>query len=511
MTTDYLKKILTARVYDVASETPLELAPTLSQRFDNRIYFKREDMQSVFSFKLRGAYNKMANLSPAQLKRGVICASAGNHAQGVALSAARLGCRALIVMPTTTPPVKIDAVKARGGADVEVVLHGDSYTDAYNHALTLEKEQKLTFVHPFDDPDVIAGQGTIGMEILRQHSGPIHAIFVAIGGGGLIGGIGAYVKAIRPDIKIIGVQTIDSDAMARSLKAGERLTLPDVGLFSDGTAVRLVGEETFRLAQLYVDDVIIVDTDAVCAAIKDVFQDTRSILEPAGALAVAGAKAYVERAALSKNPIRNETLVAIACGANMNFDRLRFVAERAELGESREAVFAVTIPEQRGSFKRFCELVGPRNVTEFNYRVSDEREAHVFVGVQISSRGESGMLARVFEQNDFKTLDLTHDELAKLHIRHLVGGKSALAQDELLYRFEFPERPGALMRFLDSMAPNWNISLFHYRNQGGDVGRILVGLQVPPEEMDEFRQFLTTLGYRYWDESANPVYKLFLG
>jgi threonine dehydratase len=511
MTTDYLKKILTARVYDVASESPLELAPSLSQRFDNRIYFKREDMQSVFSFKIRGAYNKMANLSPAQLKRGVICASAGNHAQGVALSAAKLGCRALIVMPTTTPPVKIDAVKERGGADVEIVLFGDSYTDAYNHALTLEKEQKLTFVHPFDDSDVIAGQGTIGMEILRQHSGPIHAIFVAIGGGGLISGVAAYVKQIRPDIKIIGVQTLDSDAMARSLKAGERVTLPDVGLFSDGTAVRLVGEETFRLAQLYVDEVILVDTDAICAAIKDVFQDTRSILEPAGALAIAGAKAYVERSALTKNPVRNEALIAIACGANMNFDRLRFVAERAELGESREAVFAVTIPEQRGSFKRFCSLIGPRNVTEFNYRVSDESQAHVFVGVQIANRGESSVLARTFEQNDFKTLDLTHDELAKLHIRHLVGGKSALAQDELLYRFEFPERPGALMRFLDSMAPNWNISLFHYRNQGGDVGRILVGLQVPAEEMEAFRQFLTTLGYRYWDESANPVYKLFLG
>jgi len=511
MTTDYLKKILTARVYDVAEETPLDYAPTLSKRLDNRVYFKREDMQSVFSFKLRGAYNKMANLSPESLRRGVICASAGNHAQGVALSAARLGCRALIVMPTTTPQVKIDAVKARGGAAVEVVLHGDSYTDAYNHALLLEKEGGLSFVHPFDDPDVIAGQGTIGMEILRQHSGPIHAIFVAIGGGGLVAGVGAYVKAVRPDIKIIGVQTLDSDAMARSLKAGQRVTLTDVGLFSDGTAVRLVGEETFRVAKEVVDEIIIVDTDAICAAIQDVFQDTRSILEPAGALAVAGAKAYVERSQMNRSPIRNETLVAVACGANMNFDRLRFVAERAELGESREAVFAVTIPEQRGSFRRFSALVGARNVTEFNYRISDAREAHIFVGVQVASRGESALLARTFEEHDFRTLDLTYDELAKLHIRHLVGGKSALAQDELLYRFEFPERPGALMRFLDSMAPNWNISLFHYRNQGGDVGRILVGLQVPAAEMDEFRQFLATLGYRYWDESANPVYKLFLG
>nr|WP_269449119.1 threonine ammonia-lyase, biosynthetic [Massilia endophytica] len=507
MTIDYLKKILTARVYDVASETPLELAPTLSQRFRNRIYFKREDMQDVFSFKLRGAYNKMAHLSDAQLKRGVICASAGNHAQGVALSAARLGCRAVIVMPTTTPTVKIDAVKARGA---EVVLHGESYTDAYNHAITLEQEQKLTFVHPFDDPDVIAGQGTVGMEILRQHSGPIHAIFVPIGGGGLIAGIGAYVKQVRPDIKVIGVQTMDSDAMARSLKARERLTLADVGLFADGTAVRLVGQETFRLAQQFVDEVIVVDTDAISAAIKDVFTDTRSILEPSGALAVAGAKAYVERAELSKDPVQNQTLITVCSGANMNFDRLRFVAERAELGEAREALYAVTMPEQRGSFKRFCELVGPRNVTEFNYRISDRDQAHVFVGIQIAERSETAAVARRFEEDGFQTLDMTHDELAKTHLRHLVGGKSALAKDELLYRFEFPERPGALMRFLNSMAPNWNISLCHYRSQGGDVGRILIGLQVPPGEMDEFAQFLATLGYRYWDETQNPVYKLFL-
>ena len=507
MTTDYLKKILTARVYEVAVETPLDLAPLLSARLENQIYFKREDMQSVFSFKLRGAYNKMANLTPLQLKRGVICASAGNHAQGVALSAARLGCRAVIVMPTTTPPVKVDAVKARGG---EVVLFGESYTDAYNHALTLEKKLKLTFVHPFDDPDVIAGQGTIGMEILRQHPGPIDAIFVAIGGGGLIAGVAAYVKAVRPDIKIIGVQTTDSDAMARSLKAGRRVTLTDVGLFCDGTAVKLVGEETFRMAKLYVDDIITVDTDAVCAAIKDIFQDTRSIVEPSGAMAVAGAKAYIERAKGSKKPIKNETLITIACGANMNFDRLRFVAERADVGEAREAVFAVTIPEERGSFKRFCELIGPRNVTEFVYRISDANKAHVFVGIQIANREESGKISKNFDKHGFNTLDLTHDELAKLHIRHLVGGKSALAQNELLFRFEFPERPGALMRFLDSMAPNWNISLFHYRTQGGDVGRILVGLQVPKKEMKAFREFLATLGYRYWDESDNPAYKLFL-
>ena len=508
MSNDYLKKILTARVYDVAQETPLELANTLSQRIDNRIYFKREDMQSVFSFKLRGAYNKMAHLTPVQLKRGVICASAGNHAQGVALSAARLGCRAVIVMPTTTPQVKIDAVKARGG---EVVLFGDSFTDAYEHALTLEKKQKLTFVHPFDDPYVIAGQGTVGMEILRQHPDPIHAIFVAIGGGGLIAGVASYVKAVRPDIKIIGVQTTDSDAMARSLKAGRRVALPDVGLFSDGTAVKLVGEETFRIARELVDEIIIVDTDAVCTAIKDIFQDTRSIVEPAGALAVAGAKAYLERARASKKPIKGESLITIACGANMNFDRLRFVAEMADAGEAREAVFAVTIPEERGSFRRFCETVGPRNVTEFNYRISDDKAAHVFVGIQVSAADEAGKIARNFEKAGFGVLDLTHDELAKVHIRHLVGGKSELASDELLYRFEFPERPGALMKFLSSMNPGWNISLFHYRNQGGDVGRILIGLQVPKKEMKEFRAFLAQLGYRHWDETRNPLYKLFLG
>jgi threonine dehydratase len=507
MSIDYLKKILTSRVYDLAVETPLEFAPGLSERMGNRIYFKREDMQSVFSFKLRGAYNKMAQLSGAQLKRGVICASAGNHAQGVALSASHLGCRALIVMPVTTPAVKIDAVRARGG---EVVLHGESYSDAYQHALTLEKKLKLTFVHPFDDPDVIAGQGTIGMEILRQHPGAVHAVFVAVGGGGLIGGVGAYIKLVRPDIKIIGVQTTDSDAMTRSLHSGRRVTLTDVGLFSDGTAVKQVGEETFRLAKKYVDEMILVDTDAVCAAIKDVFTETRSILEPAGALAVAGAKAYIERMSNQKTPVRDETLVAIACGANMNFDRLRFVAERAEVGEAHEAVFAVTIPEERGSFRRFCHLVGARSITEFNYRINDEKLAHVFVGLQVANRAEPAKIARQFDKQGFKTIDLTHDELAKLHIRHLVGGKSALASGELLYRFEFPERPGALMRFLDSLAPSWNISLFHYRSQGGDVGRVLVGLQVPKAEMKAFRDFLANIGFRSWDESQNPAYQLFL-
>ena len=381
MSAQYLKRILTARVYDVARETPLEPAPLLSARLGNRVLFKREDMQDVFSFKLRGSYNKMAHLPAEQLARGVIAASAGNHAQGVALAASRLGCRAVIVMPVTTPQVKVDAVRARGA---EVVLHGDSYSDAYAHSLSLQQSEGLTFVHPFDDPDVIAGNGTIGMEILRQHQGPIHAIFAAIGGGGLIAGIAAYVKQVRPEIRIIGVQATDSDAMARSLKAGRRVELADVGLFSDGTAVKKVGEETFRLCREHVDEIVLVDTDQLCAAIKDVFQDTRSILEPAGAMAVAGAKAYVEREGL-----RDQTLVAMACGANMNFDRLRFVSERAEIGEQREAVFAVTIPEERGSFRRFCEAVGPRNVTEFNYRIADARQAHVFVGVQIQRRAEA--------------------------------------------------------------------------------------------------------------------------
>jgi threonine dehydratase len=507
MAIDYLKRILNARVYDVARETELEVAPALSRRLGNTVLLKREDNQPVFSFKLRGAYNRMAHLTPAELKRGVIAASAGNHAQGVALAAERLGCRAVIVMPVTTPQVKIDAVKSRGA---EVVLAGESYSDAYAHALKLQAKRGLCFVHPFDDPDVIAGQGTIGMEILRQHQAlhsdrPIHAIFVAIGGGGLISGVAAYVKAVRPDIRIIGVQTTDSDAMAQSIAAGRRVTLANVGLFSDGTAVKQVGVETFRLVKKYVDEIVLVDTDATCAAIKDVFVETRSILEPAGALAIAGLKAYAAR-----EKLKGETLVAIACGANMNFDRLRFVAERAEVGEEREAVFAVTIPEERGSFRRFCELVGGHDVTEFNYRIADAAVAHVFVGIGVKARGESAKLAASFARHGFETLDLTHDELAKTHLRHMIGGRSALADDEQLYRFVFPERPGALMRFLSTMSPNWNISLFHYRNQGADFGRILVGLQVPTNERRAFGTFLKTLGYPYENETLNPAYRMFL-
>jgi threonine dehydratase len=499
---DYLKKILTARVYDVAIETALQPARSLSKRLGNHVLFKREDTQPVFSFKLRGAYNKMAHLTPAQLAQGVICASAGNHAQGVALSAKRLGCKALIVMPTTTPRLKIDAVKALGG---EAVLHGESYSDAYAHAMQLGQSQGLTFVHPFDDPDVIAGQGTIAMEILRQHPGPIDAVFVAIGGGGLIAGVAAYIKAVRPEIKVIGVQTADSDAMTRSVQAGRRVELNDVGLFSDGTAVKKVGEETFRLARQHVDEFMLVDTDAVCAAIKDVFQDTRSILEPAGALGVAAAKQYVQA-----RGAKGETLVAITCGANMNFDRLRFVAERAELGEKREALFAVTIPEERGSFKRFCELIGPRAVTEFNYRISDKAQAHVFVGIATAQPDEPAKIARALTRGGFATLDLSHDELALTHLRHLVGGRSELAAEERLYRFIFPERPGALMRFLSSMHPGWNISLFHYRNQGADYGRILVGIQVPKADKKAFKDFLQTLAYPCVDETDNPAYRLFL-
>ncbi|MDM0075892.1 threonine ammonia-lyase, biosynthetic [Variovorax sp. J2P1-59] len=504
---DYLKKILTARVYDVAVESALEPARALSARLGNTVLLKREDQQPVFSFKLRGAYNKMVQLSEEQLTKGVICASAGNHAQGVALSAHKLGVRAVVVMPVTTPQLKVDAVRALGG---EVHLHGDSYSDAYAYAVEQQKQHGLTFVHPFDDPDVIAGQGTIAMEILRQHQGPLDAVFVAIGGGGLISGVANYIKAVRPEIKVIGVQMNDSDAMMQSVAAHERVTLPDVGLFSDGTAVKLVGEETFRIASDLVDEFITVDTDAVCAGIKDVFIDTRSIVEPAGALAVAAIKQYVE-----ERGTRGETYAAILCGANMNFDRLRFVAERAEVGEEREGLFAVTIPEERGSFRRFCELVGQlpgasRNVTEFNYRISDSKEAHVFVGLTTTTRGESKTIADTFVAHGFGAIDLTHDELAKEHIRHLVGGRTGLAKDERLLRFVFPERPGALLKFLSLLRPNWNISLFHYRNQGADYGRILVGLQVPGADNEAFDEFLQALGYPFVEETANPAYRLFL-
>lgn len=499
---DYLKRILTARVYDVAIESPLELAGKLSTRLNNQVLLKREDTQPVFSFKLRGAYNKMAHLPAAKLAQGVICASAGNHAQGVALSANYLRCRATIVMPVTTPRLKIDAVRALHG---EVILHGDSYSDAYSHAVEVARGRGLTFVHPFDDPDVIAGQGTIGMEILRQHQHPLDAVFVAIGGGGLISGIAAYIKAVRPEVKVIGVQMTDSDAMLQSVAAGQRVRLADVGLFSDGTAVKQVGEETFRLTRALVDDFVLVNTDQVCAAIKDVFEDTRSILEPAGAMGVAGLKQYV-----AQHNLQDQTLVSITCGANMNFDRLRFVAERAEVGEQREALFAITIPEERGSVKRLCEVIGQRNVTEFNYRISDEHEAQVFVALATSGRAESATIIDKLNAYGFPAFDLTEDDLSKEHLRYMVGGRSRLAQGERLYRFDFPERPGALMRFLSGMHPDWNISLFHYRNQGADYGRILVGIQFSSEQTTEVEEFLAFLAYPCVDETENLAYRLFL-
>ena len=503
MKNDYLERILTAQVYDVAVESPLEFAPSLSERMNNRLLLKREDMQQVFSFKLRGAYNKMIKLSPEILKRGVVTASAGNHAQGVALVAQRLNCRATIVMPVTTPQIKMQAVKAYGAT---VLLHGDSYDEAHARALKLSTQKRATFVHPYDDPDVIAGQGTIGMEILRQHTGPIHAVFVPVGGGGLISGIASYVKRLYPEIKIIGVEPVDADAMYRSLKQGRRVKLTQVGLFADGVAIKQVGKETFRLCRELVDEIVLVDTDAICAAIKDVFEDTRIILEPAGALSVAGAKVYANR-----EKIRNKTFVAVSSGANMNFDRLRHVSERAELGEQREAVMSVTIPEKPGSFKKFCAMLGTKSITEFNYRYADPKEAHVFVGVSVHNRNEAEKLIKSLEKSGLRTEDLSDNEMAKLHVRHLVGGRAGGVKNEILYRFEFPDRPGALMKFLNSMSHNWNITLFHYRNHGTDYGRVLIGMDVPPGEQTDFKAFLDQLGYRYWDESKNPAYKLFLG
>jgi threonine dehydratase len=506
----YLQRILRARVYDVAIESPLDGAPNLSRRLDNRVLLKREDLQPVFSFKLRGAYNKMVGLPPAELERGVIAASAGNHAQGVALAAQKLGCRAVIVMPVTTPEMKVRSVAARGA---EVVLHGDTYDEAFARARQLESERGLSFIHPFDDPDVIAGQGTIAMEILRQLSTPPDGIYVAVGGGGLIAGIASYVKSLWPRVEVIGVEPVDADAMTRSLACGERVRLESVGLFADGVAVKQVGAHPFALAQRYVDRMVTVDTDAICAAIKDVFEDTRSILEPAGALAIAGLKADVEARSL-----RGRTLVAVACGANMNFDRLAFVAERAELGEEREALLAVEIPEHPGSLRRFCALLGQHSLTEFSYRLADPSLAHIFVGVQIKDRNDTEALIARLESAGFPCLDLSENELAKLHLCHMVGGRLPASAapacergQELLYRFEFPERPGALMAFVNALHPNWNISIFHYRNHGADVGRIVVGVQVPPEEMGEWHDFLASLPYRHWQETDNPAYRLFLG
>lgn len=502
-TTDYLQRIRDARVYDVASATPLELASKLSERLGNRILLKREDLQPVFSFKLRGAYNKLTTLPEQTLQAGIICSSAGNHAQGVALAAKRKEIRAVIVMPVTTPSIKVEAVKSLGG---EVILHGDTYDDAYAHARQLEKEQQLTFIHPFDDPDVIAGQGTIGMEILEQTNTRISAVFVPVGGGGLISGIAAYIKAVDPGIQVIGVEPDDSAAMRESLAAGKPVVLDHVGIFADGVAVRRVGDETFRLCRELVDDIVTVDTDQICAGIRDIFEDTRSIVEPAGALAVAGAKKY-----LADSGIQNETFVAINSGANVNFDRLRHIAERAAVGEQREMLLAVEIPEQKGSFRNFCEAIGRRSITEFNYRYSNSSKAHIFVGVELHhGYAERQELIDKLSSLGYPLEDLSDNEVAKLHIRHMVGGPATGIENERLFRFEFPERPGALLDFLQAVGTDWNISLFHYRNHGSDYGRILAGIQIPPQDVDELESHLSKLGYAHWEESDNPAYAMFL-
>ncbi len=500
----YIEKILKAQVYDVAIESPLDLAPRLSKRLGNTVLLKREDLQPVFSFKLRGAYNKIAHLSDAVAKRGVICASAGNHAQGVALAARRRSIPAVIVMPQTTPHIKVQAVRDLGG---EVVLFGDDYDTAYEHALALARERQLAFVHPFDDPDVIAGQGTIAVEILRKTGGDLDAIFVPIGGGGLIAGIAVFVKYLYPRIKIIGVEPADAASMHDALKAGQRVTLERVGIFADGVAVKRVGEETFRLARQYVDEVILVDTDEICAGIQDIFEDTRSIVEPAGALAVAGIKKYVAR-----NGWRDKRVVAINCGANMNFDRLRHVAERAEIGAQREALLAVEIPEEPGSFLKFCGVLGKRSVTEFNYRYESAQKAQIFVGFALSAgRAERDAVIAQLRAAGYGVTDMTDNEIAKLHVRYMVGGHARGLAHELLYRFEFPERPGALLRFLQAVGSRWNITLFHYRNHGSDYGRVLTGIQVPPAERVDFLEHLDDLHFAYWDETQNPAYQLFLG
>lgn len=501
---DYIERILKARVYDVAIESPLDHARLLSRRFGNDIRFKREDLQPVFSFKLRGAYNKIAQLSDAAARRGVICASAGNHAQGVALAAKRRGIPAVIVMPQTTPSIKVQAVIDHGG---EAVLHGDDYDSAYEHALGIMRERNMVFVHPFDDPDVIAGQGTIAVELARQTGGDMDAVFVPIGGGGLIAGIAVYLKFLYPRLRIIGVQPADSCAMLQSVNAGKRVSLDRVGIFADGVAVRRVGEETFRLVREHVDEIITVDTDEICAGIQDIFEDTRAIVEPAGALAVAGIKKYVAREGW-----KDKRLIAINCGANMNFDRLRHVAERAEIGAQREALLAVEIPEQPGSFLRFCETLGRRSVTEFNYRYEQGRAAQIFVGFSLAQgRAEREEVIAALRAAGHAVTDMTDNEMAKLHVRFMVGGHARGITDELLLRFEFPERPGALLRFLQSVGSRWNISLFHYRNHGSDYGRVLCGIQVPMAERDEFRLHIDALHYPYTDETANPAYGIFLG
>jgi threonine dehydratase len=500
----YVERILKARVYEVAIESPLDRLPRLSARTGNEVLLKREDLQPVFSFKLRGAYNKIANLSETAARRGVICASAGNHAQGVALAAKRRGIPAVIVMPVTTPPIKVQAVAALGG---EVVLHGDSFDAAYEHAVKLAAERQLVFVHPFDDPDVIAGQGTIGMELLRQVPGEIDAIFVPIGGGGLIAGIAAYVKSLYPRTKIIGVEPEDAKAMHDSLRQGQRVVLDHVGIFADGVAVKRVGEETFALARRYVDEVLVVTTDEMCAAIQDTFEDTRVVPEPSGALGVAGLKKYVAR-----EKWQGKRLVAINSGANVNFDRLRYIAERAEIGAGREILLAVELPEERGSFLAFCRALGERSITEFNYREQGRERAQIFVGVNLTrGAAERAELLKNLADAGYPVVDMTDNEMAKLHVRYMIGGQAGGLADERLFRFEFPERPGALLRFLSAVGSRWNISLFHYRNHGSDYGRVLAGIQVPAAEREELRLHLAELHYSYVEETANPAYRIFLG
>ena len=501
--TDYVRRILDARVYDVAIQTPLDHMARLSQRLHAQVLLKREDLQPVFSFKIRGAYNRIVRLSPAARAAGVICASAGNHAQGVALSAQRLGITATIVMPVTTPSIKVDAVRWRGGT---VVLHGDTFDEAHQHARILEQERGLTFVHPYDDPDVIAGQGTVGMELLHQHPDPIEAIFVPIGGGGLAAGIASYVKFLRPTTKVIGVEPVDAASMKAAIAAGERVVLDRVGLFADGVAVRQAGSETFRICRELLDGVLVADTDAMCAAIKDIFEDTRVIAEPAGALSLAGLKAYA-----AANPQRSGALIAINSGANMNFDRLRHVAERAEIGETREILLGVTISEQLGSYRRFVHLLGSRTITEFNYRYADGGEAHVFVGLKLADAArEKPAIITQLTAAGYAVLDLSTDETAKTHVRYMVGGRASGLHDEVILRCEFPERPGALLGFLDGVGADWNITLFHYRNHGADFGRVLVGLQVPTADRPRFIERLRALGYPYEDETGNPAYRMFL-
>ncbi|HEX2134670.1 MAG TPA: threonine ammonia-lyase, biosynthetic [Microvirga sp.] len=500
---EYIRKILTARVYDVAVESPLDRLPRLSERLAIPVLLKREDLQPVFSFKIRGAYNKIVGLPREILERGVICASAGNHAQGVALAAQKLGIAATIVMPQTTPSIKVQAVKSRGG---HVVLHGDTFDEAYAHARGLESEKGLAFIHPYDDPEVIAGQGTVGMEILRQHPDPIEAVFVPIGGGGLAAGVGVFLKFLRPEIKVVGVEPDDAASMSAALAAGQRVTLPQVGIFADGVAVRQAGAETYRICREVLDEVVTVNTDEICAGIKDIFDDTRAIAEPSGAVSLAGLKKYAER-----GTARGSSLVAINSGANLNFDRLRHIADRAEIGEHREALLAVTIREQPGSYRSFIQLLGTRSITEFNYRYADEQEAQIFVGVELTGGNEEKhRIIAMLREHDYPVLDMSDNEMAKLHVRYMVGGRVPGLKHELIYRFQFPERPGALLKFLNGMAHGWNISLFHYRNHGADYGRVLAGIQVPEADRGRFNLFLEELGYPFWEETDNPAYRRFL-